>query len=136
MSIKLEELATHWRTIIRDIHNLQTHINHLQELAATNIEQDRSKTPSLYKHDNYHQHTRQKSSEVLGPQAAEIFKLQNSTCEFWARCVNMYLERTTDRIRNSVSFLLSENLGSHRDKSSNADEKITMMLCVVDLPPS
>lgn len=53
--------------------------------------------------DGCRQHTRQQSSEVLGPQAAEIFKLQNSTCEFWARCVNMYLERTTDRMKKSVS---------------------------------
>ncbi|KAJ4391280.1 hypothetical protein N0V93_004897 [Gnomoniopsis smithogilvyi] len=104
-SIKLEELATHWRTILRDIHNIQTHIHHLQEIAASRAAQQRKATmmtASPHKSNNPYQHTRQKSSEVLGPQSAEIFKLQHSTCEFWARCVNMYLERTTDRIRNST----------------------------------
>ncbi|KAJ4424661.1 hypothetical protein N0V82_000589 [Gnomoniopsis sp. IMI 355080] len=110
-SIKLEELAAHWRTILRDIHNIQTHIHHLQEIAALRTaqrpQQRRARTtPNAHPHksNNPYQHTRQQSSEVLGPQSAEIFKLQHSTCEFWARCVNMYLERTTDRIRNS-SFL-------------------------------
>lgn len=102
LSIKLEELAAHWRTILRDIHNIQTHINHLQEIASSTQEQ-RGRTRSPHRRGGHRQHTRQQSSEVLGPQAAEIFKLQNSTCEFWARCVNMYLERTTDRMKKSVS---------------------------------
>lgn len=103
LSIKLEELAAHWRTILRDIHNIQTHINHLSEIANSTLEQ-RGRTKASQKRDSHRRHIRQQSSEVLGPQAAEIFKLQNSTCDFWARCVNMYLERTTDRMKKSVSW--------------------------------
>lgn len=72
--------------------------------AASQQQHRRSRARSPTRHGDYHQHTRQKSSDVFGPQAAEIFQLQTSTCEFWTRCVNMYLERTTDRIKNSVSL--------------------------------
>lgn len=118
MSIKLEELATHWRTILKDINSIQTHILHLRELAETRMASSSShpNSSSLHLSSNdrrlgggrgregdYHHHTRQKSSDVFGPAAAEIFQLQTSTCEFWTRCVNMYLERTTDRIRNATT---------------------------------
>lgn len=111
MSIKLEELATHWRTILRDIHSIQTHIGHLRELSETRVavqeqqqyERQHQRSGSHLSQGDFHHHTRQNSSDVFGPPAGEIFQLQSSTCEFWTRCVNMYLERTTDRIKNSVS---------------------------------
>lgn len=119
MSIKLEELATHWRTILKDINSIQTHILHLRELAETRMASSSSHPKNSSSHlssndrrlgggsrgreGDYHHHTRQKSSDVFGPAAAEIFQLQTSTCEFWTRCVNMYLERTTDRIRNATT---------------------------------
>ncbi|KUI55530.1 hypothetical protein VP1G_02948 [Cytospora mali] len=86
LSIKLEELAGNWRTILSDIQSLQTHIQHLQS-----------------------------SSEVFGPPASEILQLQDSTCEFWRRCVNMYLERTADRIdRTSTTYRLRKTIPLRR----------------------
>lgn len=110
LAIKLEELAGHWRTILIDIQSIQTHIRHLRSVAETRVHRKRARTPppafpfpggGEYRgrgrgHD--HGHTRQKSSDVFGPPAGEILQLQASTCEFWSRCVNLYLDRTTDRI--------------------------------------
>lgn len=67
---------------------------------------------------DYHQHTRQKSSDVFGPAAAEIFHLQSSTCEFWTRCVNMYLDRTTDRIRDATTYRLRKTIPLLRRRGS------------------
>lgn len=102
LSIKLEELSTQWRMILRDIHDMQAHIHCLRSVAESreSLKQERASGP--HQHANYHKHTRQKSSDVFGPPATEILQLQLSTCDFWARCVNMYLERTTNRIKNSV----------------------------------
>ncbi|KAG8166052.1 hypothetical protein KVR01_004604 [Diaporthe batatas] len=104
LSIKLEELSTQWRTILRDIQDMQAHIHHLRSVAdsRSSRQQDSERTSGLHPHGNYHRHTRQKSSDVFGPPATEILQLQLSTCDFWARCVNMYLDRTTNRIKNST----------------------------------
>ncbi|KAK7740497.1 hypothetical protein SLS53_005340 [Cytospora paraplurivora] len=126
MSIKLEELAGNWRTILRDIQSIQTHIQHLQSVAETRTHQRQAPAPApaRYHHHHHHHHhnpsqhrfqrghTRQESSEVvLGPPAREILQLQNSTCEFWSRCVGMYLERTTARIdRTSTTYRLHKTI--------------------------
>ncbi|PSR78934.1 hypothetical protein BD289DRAFT_109557 [Coniella lustricola] len=131
-SIRLEELATTWRAILRDIHATIHHIHYLQDLAharpsRTSSSFSSSTSSSYFPMSQFHfqdggghhrggsnstnggsgsgsgySHTRQKSSEVFGPQALEVLELQHSTCEFWARCVSMYLERTTDRARSST----------------------------------
>lgn len=134
MSIKLEELATHWRTILKDIQTIQTHILHLRDLAETRMALSSSQQHHHHHRNSshlsssssrqrrqrgdYHQHTRQKSSDVFGPAAAEIFHLQSSTCEFWTRCVNMYLERTTDRIRNATTYRLRKTIPLLRRRGS------------------
>lgn len=82
---------------------MQAHIHHLRSVADSRLSRKQEKTSGLHPHGDYHKHTRQKSSDVFGPPATEILQLQLSTCDFWARCVNMYLERTTNRIKNSVS---------------------------------
>ncbi|POS77467.1 hypothetical protein DHEL01_v204145 [Diaporthe helianthi] len=107
LSIKLEELSTQWRTILRDIQDIQAHIHHLRSVADSRSSRKhmQESTPGRHQpHGNgtHHKHTRQKSSDVFGPPATEILQLQLSTCDFWARCVNMYLERTTNRIKNST----------------------------------
>ncbi|KAF3769497.1 hypothetical protein M406DRAFT_325004 [Cryphonectria parasitica EP155] len=102
MSIKLEELAANWRTILQDVHGIRAHIHQLQDLVRSREGQSQARASSVSGRSSFNQHTRQKSSEVFGPQAAEILELQHSTCEFWTRCVTMYLERTTDRAKNSV----------------------------------
>lgn len=102
LSIKLEELSTQWRTILRDIQDMQAHIHHLRSVAESRESRKQERASGPHQHANYHKHTRQKSSDVFGPPATEILQLQLSTCDFWARCVNMYLERTTNRIKNSV----------------------------------
>ncbi|KAI3397706.1 hypothetical protein diail_10475 [Diaporthe ilicicola] len=102
LSIKLEELCTQWRTILRDIQDTQAHIHHLRSVAESRSSRKQERTASLHPHSDYHRHTRQKSSDVFGPPATEILQLQLSTCDFWARCVNMYLDRTTSRVKNST----------------------------------
>jgi hypothetical protein len=105
-SIKLEELATTWCAILRDIHATISHIHHLQDLAQARPSKSSSSSSSSSSSfpmsqfqfqdvggagDGAHgySHTRQKSSEVFGPRALEVLELQHSTCEFWARCVSM-----------------------------------------------
>lgn len=84
---------------------MQAHIHHLREVADSRASRNQERASAPHQHASYHKHTRQKSSDVFGPPATEILQLQLSTCDFWARCVNMYLERTTNRIKNSVSLL-------------------------------
>jgi hypothetical protein len=85
---------------------MQAHIHHLRSVADSREarKQERHMSAGLHPDLNYRRHIRQKSSDVFGPPATEILQLQLSTCDFWARCVNMYLERTTNRIKNSVSL--------------------------------
>lgn len=109
LSIKLEELSTQWRTILRDIQDMQAHIHQLRSVADSRSSRKEEGASGPHLHANHHKHTRQKSSDVFGPPAEEILQLQLSTCDFWARCVNMYLERTTNRIKNSVRALLAPN---------------------------
>lgn len=112
LAIRLEELAGNWRTILRDIQSIQAHIQRLRSLAETRkARPTRSRTPPppprrpfprgdfLPRHRSHRGHTRQQSSgDVFGPPAGEVLQLQSSTCDFWTRCVTMYLERTGDRI--------------------------------------
>ena len=120
MSIKLEELAGHWRTILKDIQSIQTHIQHLQSVAEARSRQARARArtpPAPFPSGDYQhrRHTRQKSSDAFGPPAGEVLQLQRSTCEFWARCVNMYLERTASRIdRTSTTYRLRKTIPLRR----------------------
>ncbi|KAK7703067.1 hypothetical protein SLS64_009338 [Diaporthe eres] len=102
LSIKLEELSTQWRTILRDIQDMQAHIHELRSVAESRSSRQQERASMLHQHANYHKHTRQKSSDVFGPPATEILQLQLSTCDFWARCVTMYLERTNNRVKKST----------------------------------
>ncbi|ROV94501.1 hypothetical protein VSDG_05898 [Cytospora chrysosperma] len=112
LAIRLEELAGNWRTILQDIRSIQTHIQRLRAVAEAKKthRRRRSGTPPptttypfprgdfLPRHHSHRGHTRQQSSDVFGPPASEVLQLQDSTCEFWARCVTMYQERTADRL--------------------------------------
>ncbi|KAJ0109685.1 hypothetical protein J7T55_014247 [Diaporthe amygdali] len=113
LSIKLEELVTQWRVILRDIQDMQAHIHHLRSVADSRSALKQERAASSHLQVNFHRHTRQKSSDVFGPPATEILQLQLSTCDFWARCVNMYLDRTTDRIKNST-YRLSKTIPLRR----------------------
>lgn len=105
MTIRLEELAAKWRTILADIRGIRAHVSELQELVQSRTVHHQTRASPPAGRGSCYQHTRRQSSEVFGPRAAEILELQHSTCEFWARCVNMYLQRTTDRAnKNSVSL--------------------------------
>lgn len=107
---------------------MQAHIHHLRSVADSRSALKQERAASSHLQVNFHRHTRQKSSDVFGPPATEILQLQLSTCDFWARCVNMYLDRTTDRIKNSVRLHLEKPpfpaQGTKRDihKKPNAND--------------
>lgn len=136
LSIKLEELSTQWRTILRDIQDMQAHIHHLRSVADSREIRKQQKVSRLHPNSQYQKHTRQKSSDVFGPPATEILQLQLSTCDFWARCVNMYLERTSNRIKNSVRQYhprCKEHRGTTREADSNTTKQTYRMTKTIPL---
>lgn len=83
---KLHWLAVNWHTMLKDIADIQHHIQHLYILAEFSVKKD----PQL------------QAVHPSGSSARQALELQKSSCEFWSRWVTTYLERTNIRI-NLVS---------------------------------
>lgn len=81
---KLHVLAVKWHTILKDLADIQQHIQHLRSISTSKI---LPRTGS--------------ANPVSQPSASspdEVFQLMESTCLFWSRWVTTYLERTNIRI--------------------------------------
>lgn len=82
---KLHALAVKWHTILKDLRDVQEHIQHLQSFSVT--------IPCQGYDSMANDHV--PSSDAL--------RLIESSCLFWSRWVTTYLERTNIRI-NLVSL--------------------------------
>ncbi|KIN03010.1 hypothetical protein OIDMADRAFT_27483 [Oidiodendron maius Zn] len=81
---KLHVLAVKWHTILKDLADIQQHIQHLRSISTSKIPPRTDSTNP--------------SSQPSDSSPGEVFQLMESTCLFWSRWVTAYLERTNIRI--------------------------------------
>ncbi|EXL51684.1 hypothetical protein FOCG_07511 [Fusarium oxysporum f. sp. radicis-lycopersici 26381] len=97
---KLHALAVKWHTILKDLTDIQQHIQHLKSLSFRISPQPHVSTPN---------------SQLHPSSLDEALHIMESSCLFWFRWVTAYLERTNIRIN------LMHNLAAQRVSSETTD---------------